>query len=85
MKGKNQKLFILVGILLLSVGGVSFAFFVSRVLQSGTGGSTSVTTATIKGATLRVEGTLEFSDLDILPGHQNVSSVKVTATGINTI
>ena len=84
MKGKNKKLIVIVSCLLL-VGGVSFAYFLASTLFSGEGSSVSGTTATINDAELRVEGTLEFNDLDIYPGHQNVSSVKVTATGDNTL
>ena len=84
MKGKNKKLIVIVSCLLL-VGGISFAYFIASTLFSGEGSSVSGTTATINDAELRVEGTLEFNDLDIYPGHQNVSSVKVTAIGDNTL
>ena len=81
---KNKKLLIVVCSLLL-VGGVSFAYFIASTLFSGEGSNVGGTTAIINDAELRVEGTLEFQDLDIYPGHQNVSSVKVTATGDNTL
>jgi len=83
-KENNKKLFIIVGVLLL-FGGVSLAYFVSRAITGGEGGSTNVTTATIKGAELKVEGILEFEDLDILPGHKSVSAIKVTASGNNEL
>ena len=84
VKEKNKKLLIVVGILLL-FGGVSLAYFVTKVLTSGNGGSTSATTAVIRGATINVEGILEFEDLEILPGHKTVSAIKVTATGNNEL
>ena len=84
VKEKNQKLLIVVGILLL-FGGVSLAYFVTKILTNGNGGSTSVTTAVIRGARVDVEGILEFEDLEILPGHKTVSAIKVTATGNNEL
>ena len=82
MQEKNKKMLLLVGVLLL-VGGISFAYFVGKTVFGGNGANVSGTTATINGATLNVEGNLSFNDLDILPGHQTVSSIKVTATGNN--
>ena len=84
VKEKNKKLLIIVGILLL-FGGVSLAYFVTKILTNGNGGSTSVTTAVIRGARVDVEGILEFEDLEILPGHKTVSAIKVTATGNNEL
>ena len=81
---KNKRLLIVVSALLL-VGGFSFAYFIASTIFSGEGSNVGGTTAIINDAELRVEGTLEFQDLDIYPGHQNVSSVKVTATGDNTL
>ena len=81
---KNKKLLIIVSCLLL-VGGISFAYFLASTIFSGEGSNVGGTTATINDAELRVEGTLEFQDLDIYPGHENVSSIKVTATGDNTL
>ena len=77
---KNKKLLIIVSCLLL-VGGISFAYFIASTIFSGEGSNVGGTTAIINDSELRVEGTLEFQDLDIYPGHQNVSSIKVTATG----
>ncbi len=70
---------------LIAVIGVSLAYFTVSSLISGNGSSVQGTTATIQGSTITVEGTLEFNDLDILPGHKNVSSIKITATGDNTL
>ena len=81
---KNKKLLIMVSCLLL-VGGISFAYFIASTIFSGEGSNVGGTTAIINDAELRVEGTLEFQDLDIYPGHENVSSIKVTATGDNTL
>ena len=81
---KNKKLTILV-FSLITVIGVSLAYFTVSMLISGTGAGAGGTTATIQGSTVTVEGTLEFNDLDIYPGHQNVSSIRVTATGDNEL
>ena len=84
MKDKNKKLIIVVASLFLVIG-VSFAYFTVSVLLDGKGASTSGTTATLGSSELKVEGSLSFSDLDIYPGHQNVSSIKVSATGENEL
>ena len=84
MKNKNKKLIIVVASLFLVIG-VSFAYFTASVLLDGKGASTSGTTATLGSSELKVEGSLSFSDLDIYPGHQNVSSIKVSATGENEL
>ena len=81
---KNKKLLILVSCLLL-VGGISFAYFIASTIFRGEGSNVGGTTAIINDSELRVEGTLEFQDLDIYPGHQNASSIKVTATGDNAL
>ena len=84
MKEKNKKLIIIVACLLVVIG-VSLAYFTASVFTGGSGEQVEATTATIKGSELIVEGTLSFNDLDIYPGHQNVSSIKLTATGDNTL
>lgn len=84
MKEKNRKLMVLVSVLLVTIG-VSFAFFVVRTFISGTGGRVVATTASINGATMKVEGTLEFGDENIYPGHSSMSGIKVTATGENVL
>ena len=81
---KNKKMLIIVGCLLL-VMGVSLAYFLATSLVSGSGGRTDATTAVIHGSTLTMEGSLSFDDRDILPGHKNVSVLKLTATGNNEI
>ena len=84
MKEKNKKLTIIVGCLLLVIS-VSFAYFLASTIFSGEGSSVSGTAATIGSSEIVVEGSLEFNDLDIYPGHKNVSSIKVTATGDNEL
>ena len=84
MKEKNKKMIIIVTSLLLVVG-VSLAYFTASVLLGGDGTSVTGSTTTIQDSTLIVEGTLEFNDLDIYPGHESVSSIKVTATGNNEL
>ena len=84
MKNKNKKLTIVVASLLVVIG-ISFAYFAASNFFGGSGSSVSATTATLQGSELKVEGTLEFNDLDIYPGHESVSSIKVTATGDNEL
>ena len=78
----KKKLLILVGILLL-IGGISYAYFTGVSTFNGNGSSVEGVTSNINGAQVNVSGTLELNDLDILPGHKNVSSIKLTATGNN--
>ena len=78
---KNKKrLLLVIGILLLVVG-VSFAYYVMYINFTGTGSEVSGITKEINDVTVTVEGKLDFSDTDILPGHKNISSIKLTATG----
>ncbi len=84
-KNKNKKLLIIVGLLLLLVGSISFAYFIAIPLFNGDGAKGVLTTANIDGSIINVEGTLNFNDLDIMPGHKNVSSLKLTATGENEL
>ncbi len=84
MKEKNKKLIIIVSVLLL-FGGLSFGYFASKFLSGGQGATASGKTATINGAKVTVTGNLEFNDLSIYPGHKNVSSITVTATGNNEL
>jgi len=81
----NKKLLIIAGVLLVLVGGFSFAYFMVNNMIGGPGASVTMTTANISGTSLTVEGTLSFNDLDILPGHKTVSSLKLTATGPNEL
>ena len=81
MKEKTKYLIIAVAILLVVGIGISFAYFMASVNQTGEGSSTSGTTVTLKDTVVKVDGNITFNDLDIYPGHKNVSSIKVTATG----
>ena len=80
----NKRLIVIVSCLLLVIS-VSLAYYIGELLISGEGATGNATTAKIKGATLTVEGKLEFNDPDILPGHKTISSIKVTATGNNEL
>ena len=70
--------------MLLTVS-IALAYFVGRTLLDGKGASTTVTTANIHGATLKVEGELNFNAEGMLPGHRDISRIKVTATGNNEL
>ncbi len=81
---KNKKIIVVVFVMLLTVS-IALAYFVGRTLLDGKGASTTVTTANIHGATLKVEGELNFNAEDMLPGHRDISRIKVTATGNNEV
>ena len=83
-KEKNKRLAILVGTLMLVIG-VSFAYFTGVTDTKGNGDIAEGNITVVKGAELNVQGKLEFNDTGILPGHKNVSSIKVTATGNNEL
>lgn len=76
---------IIIGTLLVIVGTVSFAYFTGSFNKTGEGASVTATTVEIQGSSLTVDGQITFEDKDILPGHENISSIKVTATGKNKI
>ena len=80
MEKKNKKILLIVGVLLL-LGGISYAYFTGVSTFNGSGDKVEGITATVKGSEVIVSGNLEFNDLDILPGHKNISSIKLTATG----
>ena len=80
---KNKKLWLILGILIVFVVGVSFAYYVMRITFTGTGSEVDAITKEIGNVTVQIDGNLEFSDTDILPGHKNISSIKLTATGDN--
>jgi len=80
----NKRLIVIVSCLLLVIS-VSLAYYIGELLISGEGATGNATTAKIKGATIKVEGVLEFNDPNILPGHKTISSIKVTATGNNEL
>ena len=81
---KNKKIIVVVFVMLLTVS-IALAYFVGRTLLDGKGANTTVTTANIHGATLKVEGELNFNAEGMLPGHKDISRIKVTATGNNEL
>ena len=83
-KLKNKKVFALylLGVLVLSVG-VSFAYFSSTNSTSGSGGVADVETATIESDGLTSDGNIEFSNVDVYPGHKAIASIRVTGRGDN--
>ena len=85
MKEKTRYLLVSVGVLLVIAIGISFAYFLASTQTSGEGAKIDAKTATLGDTTLTVQGTLEFNDLDIYPGHQNISSISVNATGNTTV
>ena len=80
MEKRNKKLAVLLSILLVGIG-VSFAAYSIRIYLRGEGAKTKGKTAVLGDTTITVEGELDFHDTNIYPGHQNLSSIKVTATG----
>ncbi len=81
---KNKKIIVLLSVLILGIG-VSLAYFVGKTLFQGDGAKTKVTTANINGATIEIEGRLNFNAKDMLPGHKDVSRIDVKATGDNIL
>ena len=81
-KFRNKKVFILylVGVLLLSTS-VSFAYFTSRTNTSGNGSVAVGTTTVIESTGINSDGTIEFNNVDMYPGHTGIAGIKVTATG----
>ena len=78
----KRKIFIVVAVaIFIATLGISFGYFTSNVNIGGEGSSTNASTATIEDTTLVVDGLLNFSDINIYPGHKNVSKISVTATG----
>ena len=84
-KNKNKKMAIVVAVLLVAVAIPTFAYFVATTLFKGNGSSVNASTATIGDTIINIEGTLDFNDKNILPGHKNVSAIKVTATGTEEV
>ncbi len=82
MDRKKELIIIGVAMLLVLAVGITMAFFSQNVDVKGEANqSVDVQTITIEDTILKVEGKLQFNDLDIYPGHKNISSIKVTATG----
>jgi len=87
MEHRNNKKVIIVIALLLLVGviGLSFAYFTASTTRNNLTTSAVDTTVTIDNTEFIIEGKLAINDLNILPGHKSVSSIKVTAKGDHTI
>ena len=84
---KNKRTLVIVFCLLLIVAvAVSYSYFMANGKVNGNPRvNVNTKTANIGEALLKTEGTLSFNDLDILPGHKNISSIKLTATGKNDL
>ena len=82
MKKKYQIALVVIGCLIALIG-LSYAYFMVNSNTVGNTGSTTVKTVTIEDVGFNIEGLLEFNDLDIYPGHKNISKIKVTAFGNN--
>ena len=74
----------LVSVLLIS-GVVSYAYFTGVTKTTGSGNVTTSTTVVNANTSIETTGTLEFNDSDIYPGHKNVSTIKVVATGLDEV
>ncbi len=83
-ENKGNKIIIIgvVCLLLVVVVATSYSYFLANAGSSGDASVNVVTkTTNIGDAQLEVVGVLAFDDKDILPGHKNISSIKVTARG----
>ncbi len=74
---KNKRVIVLLCMLIGTIG-ISMAYFVGKTIFEGTGATTEARTATVNGTMLNVDGSLEFNDVDIYPGHQNLSKLSVS-------
>ena len=81
MKEKMKYVMVVVIAVVLIGVGISFSYFSLDSSVTGEESEIIVDTAEIMRTKLTVSGEIEFDDQDILPGHQNVSSIKVVATG----
>ena len=82
MENNKKYLVIAIAVLLVVIGsGITFAYFAASTKATGTGSTTEGNTVTVEDTTVNVEGKIEFNDLDIYPGHKNISKISVTATG----
>ena len=84
MKKKYQITLVVIGCL-IAILGLSYAYFVATSSGGGAGGTAQVQTYTIEDVGFNIEGVMEFNDLDVLPGHKNISKIKATAVGNNDI
>ena len=81
MNSKNKKLSLVVSVLGVLAISISFGYFFSQIVFKGEGAQTTLEAADVQNTILKTEGVLSFDDLSVYPGHKNVSSIKVTATG----
>ena len=78
---KRVAFVILFALLFLTTFGVSFAYFVSRTSNTGVGIKDITTTIVVEDTEIVVRGEINLDDLNIYPGHKNLSAISVTATG----
>ena len=71
---------VLIAIIIIGIG-MTYSYFRVGVSEEGRGEEVIVDTAEIMRTKLTISGEIEFQDQDIYPGHKNVSSIKVEATG----
>lgn len=81
MQKRIKYLLILVIALIILGIGATFAYFIAKISQEGKGSSTNVTTVKLEDTKIILEGNIEFNDLNIYPGHKNISSIKLSAIG----
>ena len=74
---KNKKMYILFAILIVANFGISLAYFSGVTRFDGDGSTTRIKTAKIDRSTLTMEGILNTSNIDIYPGHRNITMLKV--------
>ena len=71
---------VVIAIIIIGIG-MTYSYFRVGVSEEGRGEEVIVDTAEIMRTKLTISGEIEFQDQDIYPGHKNVSSIKVEATG----
>ena len=77
----KKRILVITGMFIVVAIGLSFGYYLANITFSGDGAKTNVETATVGDTSVSIEGLLEFEDVGILPGHKNISKIKVTATG----
>ena len=81
MKEKIKYIVVVVIAIIIIGIGMTYSYFRVGVSEEGRGEEVIVDTAEIMRTKLTISGEIEFQDQDIYPGHKNVSSIKVEATG----
>lgn len=84
-KKKTSILLVFAFLFIFITFGVSYAYFASKLDSGGEGISATSTTVMIDNTEVRVNGEIAFDDLNIYPGHKNISILSVTATGSQEI